>query len=56
MTILNIDISVNRFFMINSVKYLIEKVIENYTENEAFTENKKKLAESIVKKERPSSR
>lgn len=49
MVILNIDFSVNRQFMINSIKKLIEKAIENYIENEALTKNKKKIAEDIVK-------
>lgn len=49
MVILNIDISINKNTMINSIKNLMKKVMEEYFENESLTKNKKKLIENIIK-------
>jgi hypothetical protein len=43
MVILNIDITVNRHSMLNSIKDFIGKAIENYIENESYAADKKKI-------------
>lgn len=50
MVLLNIDIFVNQKSMINSIKELIKNALEYYIDNESLTKNKKKLMESIIKK------
>lgn len=39
--ILNIDISINKNTMINSIKKCMKKVMEEYFENETLTKNRK---------------
>jgi hypothetical protein len=49
MVILNIDVSINKNTMINSIKNIMKKVMEEYFENESLTKNKNKLVENIIK-------
>jgi hypothetical protein len=52
MVILNTEFTINRVYTINSIKNIMEQVMENYFEDEILVnkiENKKKLFKNIVK-------
>jgi hypothetical protein len=51
MVLLNIDITINRNSMINSIKKIMQNVMEQYMENKSYVKDENKLIDSIIKTE-----